>query len=52
MAAAFAGPLKDSVRPHSVQSFRFPSGDTAVVVTRSATIFPGEGRLRLSGSTW
>src|SRR5271169_532133 len=41
MAAAFAGPLKGSMRPHSAQSVRFLSGDTAVVVTRSATIFSG-----------
>jgi uncharacterized protein (TIGR02246 family) len=44
MAAAFAGPLKDSMRPHSAQSVRFLSGDTAVVVTRSATIFSGEAQ--------
>jgi uncharacterized protein (TIGR02246 family) len=42
MAAAFAGPLKDSLRPHSARSMRFLSGDTAVVVTESATILPGE----------
>ncbi|HLK02230.1 MAG TPA: SgcJ/EcaC family oxidoreductase [Streptosporangiaceae bacterium] len=42
MAAAFAGPLKHSVRPHSVQSVRFLSGDAAVVVTESATVFAGE----------
>lgn len=42
MAIAFAGPLKDSLRPHSAQSVRFLSGDTAVVVTESATILPGE----------
>ena len=44
MAAAFAGPLKDSMRPHSAQSVRFLPGDTAVVVTRSATIFAGEAQ--------
>jgi uncharacterized protein (TIGR02246 family) len=42
MAAAFAGPLKRSRRPHSAQSVRFLSGDTAVVVTESVTLFPGE----------
>lgn len=42
MAAAFAGPLKHSLRPHSARSLRFLSGDTAVVVTESATVFPGE----------
>jgi uncharacterized protein (TIGR02246 family) len=44
MAAAFGGPLKGSKRPHSAQSVRFLSGDTAVVVTRSATIFSGEAQ--------
>jgi uncharacterized protein (TIGR02246 family) len=42
MAAAFAGPLKDSLRPHSAQMVRFLPGGTAIVVTESATIFPGE----------
>jgi uncharacterized protein (TIGR02246 family) len=42
MAAAFAGPLKGSLRPHSVQSVRYLPGDTAIVVTRSATVLSGE----------
>jgi uncharacterized protein (TIGR02246 family) len=42
MAAAFAGPLKASSRPHSIQSVRFLPGGTAIVVTRSATMLPGE----------
>ena len=42
MATAFAGPLKGSLRPHSARIVRFLSADTAVVVTESATIFPGE----------
>ena len=42
MTAAFAGPLKGSRRVHSVQSVRFLAPDAAVVVTRSATLFPGE----------
>ena len=42
MAAAFGGPLKGSRRVHSVQSVRFPAPDAAIVVTRSATLFPGE----------
>jgi uncharacterized protein (TIGR02246 family) len=42
MAAAFAGPLNNSHRPHAAQSVRFLPGGTAVVVTRSATVFPGE----------
>ena len=44
MAAAFAGPLKDSTRPHSVRSVRLLSGDTAVVVTRSVTLLSGEAQ--------
>lgn len=42
MAAAFAGPLKGSRRPHAARSVRFLSGDTAIVVTESTTVFPGE----------
>lgn len=42
MAAAFAGPLKGSRRVHSVQSVRFLGPDAAIVVTRSATLLPGE----------
>lgn len=42
MAAAFAGPLKDSLRPHSVQTVRFLPSGIAIVVTESATILPGE----------
>jgi uncharacterized protein (TIGR02246 family) len=42
MATAFAGPLQGSLRPHAARSVRFLSPDTAVVVTESATVFPGE----------
>ena len=42
MGNAFAGPLKGSRRIHTVQSNRFLSDDTAIVITRSATTFPGE----------
>ena len=42
MAAAFAGPLKDSLRPNSAQIVRFLPGGTAIVVTESGTILPGE----------
>jgi uncharacterized protein (TIGR02246 family) len=42
MANAFVGPLKGSKRIHSVQSVRFLGADAAIVVTRSATTFPGE----------
>lgn len=42
MGHAFAGPLKGSRRIHAVQSVRFLGDDAAIVVTRSATTFPGE----------
>jgi uncharacterized protein (TIGR02246 family) len=42
MAAAFAGPLKDSPAAVLRAQRAFLSGHTAVVVTESATIFPGE----------
>ncbi|GAA2019982.1 hypothetical protein GCM10009839_15680 [Catenulispora yoronensis] len=43
MAAAFAGPLKGSLRPHTTQSVRFLSdGRNAIVVTASETVLPGE----------
>lgn len=42
MADAFAGPLKNTKRVHKVQSVRFLGEDAAAVVTRSATVFPGE----------
>jgi uncharacterized protein (TIGR02246 family) len=42
MAAAFDGPLHGTRRVHSPQSVRFLGADTAIVVTRSATLFPGE----------
>ena len=55
MAAAFAGPLKDSKRIHVVQSVRLLGEDAAVVVTRSATTFPGEAEApaeRWELATW
>jgi uncharacterized protein (TIGR02246 family) len=42
MAAAFAGPLKGSRRLHDARSVRFLDRDTAIVITRSETAFPGE----------
>jgi uncharacterized protein (TIGR02246 family) len=55
MGAAFAGPLKGSKRIHVVQSVRFVGEDAAVVVTRSATTFPGEAETpaeRWELATW
>lgn len=42
MGMAFAGPFKGSQRIHQVQKVRFLNEDTAIVITRSATQFPGE----------
>ncbi|GLW11360.1 hypothetical protein Misp01_64880 [Microtetraspora sp. NBRC 13810] len=42
MGDAFAGPLKGSRRVHTPQSVRFLGADVAIVVTRSATLSPGE----------
>jgi uncharacterized protein (TIGR02246 family) len=42
MAAAFAGPLKGSRRIHQVRSIRHPADGTAIVISDSTTVFPGE----------
>ena len=42
MAAAFAGPLKNTRRSHQVRSIRFTSPGTAIVITNSVTVPPGE----------
>jgi uncharacterized protein (TIGR02246 family) len=42
MAEAFAVPLKGSRRIHTAQDVRFLDADTAIVITRSVTVFPGE----------
>lgn len=42
MAEAFAVPLKGSRRIHAAQDVRFLDADTAIVITRSVTVFPGE----------
>jgi uncharacterized protein (TIGR02246 family) len=55
MGEAFAGPLKGSRRIHTPQSVRFLAEDVAVVVTRSATAFPGEAEPpsdRWEWATW
>jgi uncharacterized protein (TIGR02246 family) len=41
MAAAFAGPLKNTRRIHRVQSIRFTDPGTAIVITDSITALPG-----------
>ena len=55
MGEAFAGALKGSKRRHEVRDVRLLGGETALVVTRSVTLFPGEteppsGRQELA--TW
>jgi uncharacterized protein (TIGR02246 family) len=42
MADAFAGPLNGSRRIHVLQSVRFLDDDTAIVISKSSTLFPGE----------
>jgi uncharacterized protein (TIGR02246 family) len=42
MAGAFDGPLNGSTRPHRPQSTRLLGAETAIVVTRSDTVLPGE----------
>jgi uncharacterized protein (TIGR02246 family) len=42
MAAAFAGPLKDSQRVHRVENIRFADPATAIVITDSVTVHLGE----------
>jgi uncharacterized protein (TIGR02246 family) len=41
MAAAFAGPLNGSRGVHQVQSVRFPSADTAIVISKGSIVFAG-----------
>jgi uncharacterized protein (TIGR02246 family) len=55
MAKAFASQLKGSRRVHQVQSVRFPGAATAIVISRSSTVFPGETEPpadRWSLATW
>ena len=55
MADAFAGPLQGSRRTHELQSVRFPVADVAVVISNSATAFPGEAEppaQRRERATW
>jgi len=42
MAAAFAGPLKNTRRIHEVHSIRFTDPGTAIVITDSVTVPHGE----------
>src|ERR1700745_1274308 len=45
MAGAFGGPVKGHRRPAHAQSTRLLGADTAIVVTRSDTILPGEAQV-------
>jgi uncharacterized protein (TIGR02246 family) len=42
MAPAFAGPLHGSRRVHELRGVRFLGDTTAIVISRSATVMPGE----------
>lgn len=55
MAAAFAGPLRGSTSVDEPESVRLPGADTAVVVSRSGFLMPGEETLpadRCRRATW
>ncbi|MFI6320393.1 SgcJ/EcaC family oxidoreductase [Nonomuraea sp. NPDC050556] len=55
MGVAFDGPLKGSRRRHLVRNVRSLGDDTAVVISRSSTLFPGETEPpadRWSMATW
>ena len=42
MAALFSGPLKNTRRSHEVRSTRFTGPGTAIVITDSVAVPPGE----------
>jgi hypothetical protein len=50
MAAAFAGPVKNTRRSHRVRSIRFTSPGTAIVITDSVTGPPANLSQRLTAS--
>jgi uncharacterized protein (TIGR02246 family) len=55
MAAAFAGSLRGSRRIHEVRRIRFLGDGTAIALTDSATVFPGEAEVpseRREWATW
>ncbi len=55
MAVAFAGPLKGSQGVHKIQSIRFPSAGTAIVISKGAVVLAGEAEPRAENralETW
>ncbi len=55
MAVAFAGPLKGSRGVHKIQSIRFPSAGTAIVISKGAVVLAGEAEPRAENralETW
>jgi uncharacterized protein (TIGR02246 family) len=55
MALAFDGPLKGSSTYNKQLSFRFVGMDTAIVITESGILFPGESEVpdaRKVNATW
>jgi uncharacterized protein (TIGR02246 family) len=52
MGVAFAGPLKGSRRIHDVRSIRFLSDSMAIVISNSATVFPGEAEAPAERREW
>jgi uncharacterized protein (TIGR02246 family) len=55
MAVAFAGPLKGSRGVNKIQSIRFPSAGTAIVISKGAVVLAGEAEPRAENralETW
>ena len=55
MAAAFAGPLSGSRATDHPSSIRFPTDDTAIVISQGGIIFPGQDAVASEGlirATW
>ena len=55
MAAAFAGPLRDTSTYNKQLSVRFLGADAAVVLSESGILFPGQAEVPLEGRvncTW
>jgi uncharacterized protein (TIGR02246 family) len=55
MVGAFAGPFRGSTLIEEVRSIRFPTDDTAIVVSESGIVFPGADSVaqdRMVRATW
>jgi uncharacterized protein (TIGR02246 family) len=52
MAAAFSGPPNGTHRTHQVQAIRFTAPGTAIVITDSRTVRPGESEPPADPREW